>query len=199
MRVRPWTLLLVLFLLAAGLTSYACGGGSKDKGQVDLSDIPTATLPSSLPDPLIVSGTPRPSTNGNTYVVQDGDNPSSIAAQFDISVEELMSANGITDPTGLHVGDELVIPGSNVLGEEATPRPSATTARAEATPTPRPAQPTATPSSGQQTYTVQDGDYPESIAAQFGITADALMAANGITDPASLQVGQVLIIPEAAQ
>ena len=198
MRVRPWTLLLLLFLLAAGLTSYACGGGSKDKGQVNLKDIPTATLPSSLPDPLIVSGTPRPSTNGNTYVVQDGDNPSSIAAQFDISVEELMAANGITDPTGLHVGDELVIPGGAVLGERATPRPSAT-APAEPSPTPRPAQPAATPSSGQQTYTVQDGDYPESIAAQFGITADALMAANGITDATSLQVGQVLIIPAPAE
>ena len=199
MRVRSWTLLLLLFLLAAGLASYACGGGSKDKGQVNLKDVPTATLPSSLPDPLIVSGTPRPSTNGDTYVVQDGDNPSSIAAQFDISVEELMAANDIVDPTDLHVGDELVIPGGGVLGDQATPRPSATDQPAEATPTEQPAQPTATPSSGQQTYTVQDGDYPESIAAQFGITADALMAANGITDATSLQVGQVLIIPAPAE
>jgi LysM repeat protein len=196
-RVRPRTLLLLLFLLAAGLAIYACGG-SKDNGRVDLSDVPTATLPSSLPDPLIVSGTPRPSTSGDTYVVQDGDNPSSIAAQFDISTEELMSANGITDPTGLFVGQELVIPGSNVLGEEATPRASAT-APAAPTSTPEPAAATATPSSGQQTYTVQEGDYPESIAAQFGITADELMAANGITDPSSLQIGQVLIIPEPSQ
>jgi LysM repeat protein len=198
-RVPSWTLLLLLFLLAAGLTSYACGGGSNDKGQAGLTDIPTATLPSSLPDPLIVSGTPRPSTSGNTYVVKDGDNPSSIADQFGISVEELMAANDIVDPTDLHVGDELVIPGGAVLGDQATPRPSATEQPAEATPTEQPAQPTATPSSGQQTYTVQDGDYPESIAAQFGITADALMAANGITDPASLQVGQVLIIPAPAE
>ena len=198
MRVPSWTLLLLLFLLAAGLASYACGGGSNDRGQADLTGIPTATLPSSLPDPLIVSGTPRPSTSGNTYVVKDGDNPSSIAEQFGISVEELMAANDIIDPTDLHAGDELVIPGGAVLGEQATPRPSAT-APAEPSPTPRPAQPAATPSSGQQTYTVQDGDYPESIAAQFGITADALMAANGITDATSLQVGQVLIIPAPAE
>jgi len=42
---------------------------------------------------------------------------------------------------------------------------------------------------------VQAGDNPGSIAAKFGITAAALMAANGITDPRSLHVGQRLVIP----
>jgi hypothetical protein len=57
-----------------------------------------------------------------------------------------------------------------------------------------PAQPGSSPTTGQ-TYVVKAGDSPASIAAQFGITAQQLMQANGITDPRSLQVGQRLNIP----
>ncbi len=63
-------------------------------------------------------------------------------------------------------------------------------------------QPTATPtlSAGTSvspnvvTYTVQPGDSLYSIAAAYSMTVDQLMALNDITDPASLQVGQVLTI-----
>jgi hypothetical protein len=48
----------------------------------------------------------------------------------------------------------------------------------------------------ERTYTVQEGDYPASIAEKFSISAEALMKANGITDPASLKIGQQLLIPE---
>jgi LysM repeat protein len=187
-RVRLWTFPLLLILLVAGLPAFSCGSGSKSgNGQVNRKDVPTATLPSTLPDPLIVSGTPRPPAGG-TYTVESGDNPSSIAAQFGISVDDLMAANGITDPTLLHVGQKLVIPGAQqVLGDTATPRPTA----AAASPT---ARPTASQGGGQ-TYTVQEGDIPETIAARYGINAEELMAANGITDPTSLQIGQKLIIP----
>ena len=44
-------------------------------------------------------------------------------------------------------------------------------------------------------YTVQAGDTPSDIAGRFGITVEALLEANGITDTGSLQVGQVLKIP----
>lgn len=49
-------------------------------------------------------------TDEGVYVVQEGDYPSSIAEKFGISVEELMEANDITDPTSLIVGQELIIP-----------------------------------------------------------------------------------------
>jgi LysM repeat protein len=49
-------------------------------------------------------------TAAGVYIVQEGDHPSSIAEQFGISPEELMKANGITDPTSLKVGQELIIP-----------------------------------------------------------------------------------------
>lgn len=191
MDARQRLLLPLFLLLAAGLSAVACGGSGDDSEPPDLGQIPTATLPSPLPQPLIVGATSVP-VQGATYTVQAGDSPSSIAEQFGITTEAIMEANGITDPTGLYVGQVLVIPGASA---EPDGTPAAT---AEPVPTSEP-QPEPTlepePPAEGQVYIVQEGDIPETIAAQFGITADALMAANGITDPTSLYIGQELIIP----
>jgi murein DD-endopeptidase MepM/ murein hydrolase activator NlpD len=48
---------------------------------------------------------------GPIYIVQPGDSLSSIAARFNISLKEMMDANGITDPNLLAAGQQLVIPG----------------------------------------------------------------------------------------
>ena len=59
----------------------------------------------------------------------------------------------------------------------------------------------ATPTVDQSTngqngsYTVQPGDTLYQIAVKFNITLQSLMQANSITDPGSLQAGQVLVIP----
>ena len=74
------------------------------------------------------------------------------------------------------------------------PPPEETPAAPEPTSTPAPAA-TNTPASLGQTYVVEAGDIPVSIAAKFGITVEALLAANPDIDPRGLQVGQVLIIP----
>jgi LysM repeat protein len=44
-------------------------------------------------------------------------------------------------------------------------------------------------------YIVQPGDTLSELAIAFGTTVAEIMAANGLTDPDSLQVGQPLIIP----
>jgi LysM repeat protein len=188
-RFRTVPALFSFALIALMLVASACG--SSGKPATSSGDVPTATLPSTLPAAVIVSGTPRPPSGSERYVVKTGDTPSSIAAQFDVSLDELLSVNNITDPTGLHAGDELIIPGATPTPEEPTPAPTAAPRT-----TPRPTA-RATSAPVGQTYTVQDGDIPETIAARFGITADELMAANNITDATSLQIGQVLTIPAA--
>jgi LysM repeat protein len=60
-------------------------------------------------------------------------------------------------------------------------------------PTPEPS-----PTVGEQIYIVKAGDSPASIAKQFSIKTDDLMAANNISDPQKLQIGQTLKIPAPA-
>jgi LysM repeat protein len=57
--------------------------------------------------------------------------------------------------------------------------------------------PSASPtlSQSEQTYVVKAGDNPASIAQQFRIKTEDLMAANNIQDPSKLQIGQTLKIP----
>jgi LysM domain len=74
----------------------------------------------------------------------------------------------------------------------ATPVPEPTIAPTAA-PTPVPTV-AATPPP-QQTYTVQQGDTLGLIAQRFGRTVQAIQAANGISDPNEIFVGQVLVIP----
>ena len=47
-------------------------------------------------------------------------------------------------------------------------------------------------------YTVQSGDTLDKIATMFGVTRDALMAINGITDPDHIELDEKLKIPSPA-
>lgn len=84
----------------------------------------------------------------------------------------------------------------SALSPTATPAPTtAPTIAPTATPAPTPvatAVPTPVP---QQTYTVVAGDTLALIAQRFGTTVEALLAANDIDDPNTINVGQVLVIP----
>jgi LysM repeat protein len=176
-------LLIALALALSGAS--ACSDSDGDPPQAfDSSEVPTATLPNPLPEPIVLGRT-EPQGTGATYTVQPGDSPASIAAQFGITAEELMQANGIADPTSLFVGQVLTVPAGAATAPTEQPPPPA------ATPTPPPAV------EGQQTYTVVSGDYAEAIAQRFGITVEELAAANNTTvdDLRTLSVGDVLIIP----
>jgi len=57
--------------------------------------------------PSIASPTP---SGPLLYTIQEGDTLGAIARTYGVSIEELMAANGITDPNVLHVGQTLAIP-----------------------------------------------------------------------------------------
>jgi LysM repeat protein len=92
---------------------------------------------------------PSPTPAG-VYIVQAGDTLSALARDFGSSVEEIMAANGITDPNAIQVGQTLIIP-SLVDRPLATAAPiSPTIPTATPVPTDRPTrvptrQPTNTP------------------------------------------------------
>lgn len=77
---------------------------------------------------------------------------------------------------------------------------AAPAAASQPTPTPLPSQPatapTSPPPSGDpEIYVVQAGDSLLGIALRFGLTIDALMEANNLTNPDFVFVGQRLTIP----
>jgi LysM repeat protein len=112
----------------------------------------------------------------DVYEVRSGDTLFEIATEYDIAVDDLLAANGLTedDVFTIQPGDELIIPG----------------------PTPE-GGPTATPTAAAATYTVRPGDTMLAIAARNDVTVEALLAANDMTinEARSLQPGDVLIIP----
>ncbi|HEX5826998.1 MAG TPA: LysM peptidoglycan-binding domain-containing protein [Candidatus Limnocylindrales bacterium] len=89
-------------------------------------------------------------------------------------------------------------PGGGASGSPVAPstEPSPTAFPSTApTPTAPPsAEPSAT-SAAARTYRVRSGDTLSSIAARFDTTVKILVAVNGLADPRSLRIGQLLEIP----
>jgi len=104
------------------------------------------------------------------HTVQEGDTPYAIANRYGISVDALMAANNITDPTTLQIGQELRIPTDQSK--------DSTTVTADSV-----------------EYQIESGDTLFSLANQYGSTVDEILTANPGLEPTSLQVGQTILIP----
>ncbi len=111
-----------------------------------------------------------PAYADTAYVVQRGDTLYSIALNFGVTVQAILNANGITNANLIFVGQRLTIPTG---GGSSNPPPS----------------------TGGSTYIVQPGDYISLIARRFNVSAAAILAANNISNPNLIFVGQVLTIP----
>ena len=57
----------------------------------------------------------------------------------------------------------------------------------------------ASPTPGPQSYVVMEGDYPASIAEQFGITVDELLSNNNLGVDTVIYPGDVLLVPVTAR
>lgn len=118
------------------------------------------------------STTPPPTTpppTGETrYTVKAGDTLYRIAANHGTTVNAIASANSISNPNLIRVGQVLVIPGSS---------------------------PSTPPPTSQTRYTVQPGDTLYRIAIRHGTTVNAIVMANNIANPNLIRPNQVLIIP----
>jgi peptidoglycan/xylan/chitin deacetylase (PgdA/CDA1 family) len=125
---------LLVALLTLAIAVGACGGDDSSS-PTPQSATPTATsgttspTDSGTPGPSDTSGaTPTPSIEptlqpGVTYVVQLGDTLYSIAQRFGVTVDAIVQANNISDPTQISVGQTLFIPGATGT-PGATPSPT---------------------------------------------------------------------------
>lgn len=166
--------------------------------------------------------TATPTSPGATYKVRSGDTPASIALGFGISADELMKANDIYDPGSLQVGQVLLVPQAASSGDDsratatrvsatvvvALSSPVATASSTRRVTNPGPAATgtqTATPTaaalaaSGPTRYVVVAGDTPSGIAADFGVTIEALLQANDLEAADLIRPGDELIIPSGLE
>jgi len=140
---------------------------------------PTPTLPASAtPESTpTITNTPGPSPTPTpiTYTVNAGDTLFyiwGIYAEQGVELCDLMALNGLTDPALLGEGITLIIPSA------ANPAPTTTPIPADAT--------------GIAQYFVCPGDTLETIASKFSSLSADIAKRNNITDPTTLQVGQIL-------
>jgi LysM repeat protein len=183
-------LTLTALALATALVLAACGGdGGGAGGRPNPRKVPTATAFAVLPEPTILSGglLVTEGGGGDTYVVKPGDTLAAIAAELEVTVEEIIRLNDLADPSRLEVDQVLKIPPRG--GAQPTPIPADETPIAEETPE---------APIGADEYEVQSGDNASDIAARFGVTLQELADANGTTIDGlrTLFVGQVLVIPQ---
>jgi spore coat assembly protein SafA len=103
------------------------------------------------------------------YVVQSGDTLSKIAQRYHTTVNALLRANPqISNPNQLQPGDLIYLPGSVLVD----------------------------PNTGLTFYIVQSGDYLGAIAGRFGVSIQALLAANPqIQNPSLIYPGARITIP----
>jgi LysM repeat protein len=108
-----------------------------------------------------------------TYVVQRGDNLYRIALRFGITTQSLAEANGITDPSRIFAGQQLIIPGF-----DTTPA-VVENPLVGGTPT---------------THTVAPGESLLSIANQYGMTVEQILEINNIPNPNLIHRGEQIIV-----
>jgi LysM repeat protein len=146
---------------------------------VSPTSAPTLTLsPTSTPQPSATpTATQSPTPAGPfEYVVEEGDNLTSIAEKFNVDVFALMAFNDYK--TDLYVGDVILIPPPDAPLPTATPLPEVLSPGA------------------QIQYRVEPGDMLEAIAARFNSTVEAILELNEeLDDPNKIYPGQILIIP----
>ena len=113
---------------------------------------------------------PVPCPNGFLYTIQSGDTFFRLAQRFGTTVQAIQAANPGVDPNNLQIGQVICIPV-------------------------RPAPGPVPPVCPGFFYTIQPGDTIFQLAARFGTTTAAIIAANPGIDPNNLIPGQRICIP----
>jgi LysM repeat protein len=112
--------------------------------------------------------TPQDEEEGYYHVVKAGETLFKIAQRYSVPLNELAKANNISNPGALRTGQRLLIP------DAAAPESS---------------------DEGKRVHIVQPGETISEIAIQYGVTPNAIVKANSLSNPSHIVSGQKLIIP----
>ena len=145
---------------------------------------------------VLAGGAPTaaaPPAAAGRYTIQRGDTISGIAGRLGVTTQGILDANGLVRTSIIYPGQTLRIPapGTASVGPASDlQRVSSVTPTGPSTPvveTPAPVI--------QNRYTIRTGDTVSALAARFGVSAAAVMQANGLTAASIIYAGRTLVIP----
>jgi murein DD-endopeptidase MepM/ murein hydrolase activator NlpD len=116
------------------------------------------------------------------HVLAKGETLYSLARSYGITVDAIVKANSIADPSRLRPGMKLLIPGAGISAENSG---AAAASPGEA--------------GAPLTYKVAKGDTLFSIARSYGVSVDALRKANKLAPSSVLKYGEKLELPAGAK
>lgn len=182
------------------ITVAPSGGSASDKGAPPISfNADTARYSPTRPGTPAASNLEvEPVSNvipASTYTVVMGDNLSVIAKKNHVALAELTAANNLNVNTAkLRPGQKLIIPGKAPTPPKPAEAAAHTTALAATTGITADTAASKPPAEGVK-HTVRSGDTLSSIAQKYGVKVGDVAAANSISDPQKIRLGQELVIP----
>jgi N-acetylmuramoyl-L-alanine amidase len=141
-----------------------------------------------------VMAVPAAASAGVAHTVQPGETLWSLAAAQNMTTRAFAAANGLSENSNIVVGSTIQLPTVTEAAVALQSAPAATaTAAASASASATTGGPP--PLGG---YTVRPGDTLSGLAAQSGVTTDAMAAMNGLDPNGYLIAGTVIKLPTGA-
>lgn len=134
------------------------------------------------------------------YVVQAGDTLFSLARKYNVTVEALLKANGLSEAGSLRIGMTLNLPAAAqpVQQAQAAPKPAPAAQQAAASPAPQRSTPVtadaAKPSGKKTIYKVAQGDTIWSIARKFQVSPFDILAWNNMNKDSAIRPGDKIAV-----
>lgn len=133
-----------------------------------------------------------------TYRVQGGDNLTSVADKFDLSIQQLAGMNNLKTDSMLKSGQVLKLDGE--IKEAQTSKSEDTQAeKAKAESAKKEDKPEVANSAFKgetESYTVKSGEHLTVLAQRYKLSVSALAALNNLTARSNLRVGQTIKVPK---
>ncbi len=148
----------------------------------------TLVVPALAGAAVLVSASPAAAHESHT--VRSGETLGHIAQKYDVTVNQLVNENDISNPNRIRIGQVLRIPHSSSQSSTPASNPAPTER-------PKPVDP-ADFSGGTGSYTVIAGDSLSRIGARLDVSWQEIARLNNLTSPYRIRIGQTLRVPGAA-
>jgi LysM repeat protein len=147
-----------------------------------------------------ISSPAAPQASNGRYTIVKGDTVGSIAKKFGVSVQTVLSANGLGWSSIIYPGQTLAIPSVAPASTSAPTNiaPVAYVTPTAPTPAPAPAPAPGPPPTASSSYQIKAGDTISKIATQFGVSIQSILNANNMTWSSIIYTGRTLTIPGVA-